>query len=108
MKTELRSLQRDNHLALNYIRDARDHATVMRWEFDTMNGRLNMYVGRVDGIRIRVNETWETMRAIQAEQTQQSTLMRELNEMIRQLLGQHPPPPDDGTSGSSFLQPHPF
>lgn len=48
-----------------------------------MNGELGMYVGRVDGIRLRTNETWDWLsgmetwiRNIQAEEAQQSELMR--------------------------------
>ncbi|XP_022847654.1 uncharacterized protein LOC111370198 [Olea europaea var. sylvestris] len=57
----------------------------IRREMDTMNGRLSVYMGRMDGIQLRLNETWErtghtetNISEFQAEIAQQSAMMREI------------------------------
>lgn len=108
LTTEMHTAHRDVRIATDMSRAARQDAQTVRREMDTMNGRLSVYVGRVEGIQLRVNEIWERLghletrvEGIHNEMTQQSALMREI-------LARLPPPPVDDTVGSSFPSQPPF
>lgn len=100
--TEMHTAHRDIRISTDMSRAACQDAQAVRREMETMNDRLSVYVGRVDGIQMRVNETWERLghletlvEGIHDEMTQQSAVMREI---LARLL----PPLADGTAGSSF------
>jgi hypothetical protein len=102
LTTEVHTAHRDVRIASDMSRAARQDAQAARREMDTMNGRLSVYVGRVDGIQLRVNETWEHLgrletrvEGIHDEMTQQSALMREI-------ISRLPSPPADHATGPSY------
>lgn len=83
MNTTVEKVQRGLYSSRDYTKGALNEATAARREVETMNGRFNMYAGRMDGIQWRVNETWDrlgsmesSLQAIQAEQAQQTELLR--------------------------------
>lgn len=76
MSTDVHKIQSDLFTSKNFTIDARSEAQATRREVDTMNGRLNMYVGQVDGIQLRVNETWDRIRSMEAEARKQGNMMR--------------------------------
>ncbi|XP_022878955.1 uncharacterized protein LOC111396712 [Olea europaea var. sylvestris] len=102
MTTTIEKVQRDLYFSQDYTKGAMNEATTARRKVETMNGRFNMYAGRMDGIQWRMNETWDRLgsmesrlQAIQAEQAQQC-------ELLRQLLSRLPSPPKDDAAGPSF------
>lgn len=53
-------------------------AQVVRREVDTMNSRLNMYVGRVVRIQLGVNEMWDRVCSLEVEAREHSIMMRDI------------------------------
>lgn len=81
---------------------------------ETTNKRLNIYVGRVDGIQIRVNDTWDRMRGMKGEVRIQSSTMRAMqaewvqqSDLLRQILAHFPHPPGTDTAGPNYQSPPP-
>ncbi|CAA3017329.1 Hypothetical predicted protein, partial [Olea europaea subsp. europaea] len=59
MSTDIQQVQEDMHIRRNFTSNASRESLTSRREVDTMNGRLGMYIGRIDSIQLRVNETWD-------------------------------------------------
>lgn len=108
LSTNIKHVREDMWIAWNFASNASRESLAAGRQVDTMNGELGMCVGRVDIIQLRTNETWDRLssletwiRNIQAEETQQS-------ELMRQILAQLPPPPGNCTTSPSFPLPPPY
>lgn len=112
MTIDMQTARRDIDTTQTMAQATFEEARSARREMDIMNQLLSAYVGRVDSIQIRVNETWESIRSMEEKVKAQSNMMRAVqveqvqqSDLLRQILINLSPPPGDDIVRPSFQSP---
>lgn len=77
LSTGMQQVQSDMHTTRTFCSDSSRESLVSRWAFETMNGRLSLYAGWVDGLQLRADETWDRLGILETEVRRQSDFLQE-------------------------------
>jgi chromosome segregation ATPase len=108
VSTTLGTIRDDVITARTLAGAASREALATRREVEVINRRLNHYVGRVDGIQLRTNESWDRLGAIETHVRELRTELTSQSELMRQILDRLPPPAAGDTSAQFFPPPSPY
>ncbi|CAI9759092.1 unnamed protein product [Fraxinus pennsylvanica] len=121
LRIDMQQVYSDMQITPTFASDSNRESLASRRAFETMNGQLSLYAGRVDGLHLQADETCDRLDSLETEVRRHSdflqknsdllrghtTLLQEQSRMLRQLLALLDPPPDDSIAGHSFLPPSP-